>query len=770
MQSASIFDLYPNLVFEPNEITIQDFDFEMDQSDPSLLQQQAQSPQAAQGIHHGALPGPALPAVQVPGDLGELARLVATATAAAAQAAEAAASTAGGKGANDKNKKEWYRLIPRPAVFAPSDREQEVSLWRDWFWSFKQYLMVVDGKYEEDIAEVDKSPDTEVDWDLLSEEEQHRGRFLYSLLGSLVQGRLLSMIRCVEHSNGLEALRMLMANCQPKSRNRTMSMLQGLMGYPNFNMKMSVMAQVQRLEEHFGHYEKLGGKLTDEMKSAILLKCISGPLKVHLNLSLNEGSKYEVIRDTIKAYDTATTRWNESSLTQQPFQPDPNGPAPMEIDRVRDEKGQKGKGKHKGKDSKGKGKGKDQKGKGKQNTKGNPWNSSTTSSTSSWSLVPSKGGQKGQKGKEEKGKSKGKGGKEPPACYTCGQQGHLARDCWKVRQVGGAQEAATVLTSATAYQESVGPSASAMTVKRVSLAEDGTSRRECAVFDMRGSSPPSSGSVKVVQFYYIDDDVEIGENDKIRSTQFLETEVMDHAVDSEEVRIVIDSGADAPIFPSSMIHCGEHHPGESPQLQDAQGNPIPTMGQRSVSICLDDINGAEVELIDNVVFSSQVTQPILSYGRLMSAGWSIDAETRCLRNGNYSIPVELQNNSVVVRGSVRSITTSTAGASSPMSRPLVVRSLKAELTDGLKGYVEQAFGWHKDGSRWVGVHLSDRYQDPIYIGGIDHSVEWLRTTLIKKDQTWLMLEYCEQVTEMVDANRYIEETLGRTKALRYLPF
>ena len=104
--------------------------------------------------------------VQVPGDPGELARLVATATAAAAQAAEPAAGAAGGKGgANVKNKKEWYPPIPRPAVFATSDREQ-VSLWRDWFWSSKQYLMVVDGKYEEDMAEVDKPPHTEVDWDL----------------------------------------------------------------------------------------------------------------------------------------------------------------------------------------------------------------------------------------------------------------------------------------------------------------------------------------------------------------------------------------------------------------------------------------------------------------------------------------------------------------------------------------------------------------------------------------------------------------------------
>lgn len=122
------------------------------------------------------------------------------------------------------------------------------------------YLLVVDGSYEFDLEELEKWPDSEADWDLLTLEEQHRGRFLYSLLGSLLQGRLLSM-HCENagRSNGMETFRKLVQNCEPKSRNRTMSMLQRIMGYPGFNVKMSVMAQVMRLEEHYLQYEKLGG-------------------------------------------------------------------------------------------------------------------------------------------------------------------------------------------------------------------------------------------------------------------------------------------------------------------------------------------------------------------------------------------------------------------------------------------------------------------------------------------------------------------------------
>ena len=186
-------------------------------------------------------------------------------------------------------------------------QETENKKWRNGeigtAWSLKQYLTVIDNKFEDDIAYVERSNATEVDIDLLEDEERHRGRFLYSLLSSLLQGRLLSLVRNVDTSNGLEALRHLLENCQPRARNRTMSMLQSIMSYPNFVMKNSIMSQLVRLEEHFVQFEKMGGKLTDEMKSAVVLKCVSAPLKIHLNLSLNESSTYAQIREVIKAYD-----------------------------------------------------------------------------------------------------------------------------------------------------------------------------------------------------------------------------------------------------------------------------------------------------------------------------------------------------------------------------------------------------------------------------------------------------------------------------------
>ena len=182
------------------------------------------------------------------------------ATLAASQAAQATASQSSPAGGGDAGglKKDLAKLIPRPQVFNPADREQEVLQWRDWFWSLKQYLVVVDGAYQEELEKMEANPTSEYDWDLMSDEDQQRSRFLYSLLGGLIQGRLVGVLKTVDKFNGYEALRQLLGNCQPQARNRTMNLLQGIMAYPQFNMKNSLLPQILKLEEHFTQYERLG--------------------------------------------------------------------------------------------------------------------------------------------------------------------------------------------------------------------------------------------------------------------------------------------------------------------------------------------------------------------------------------------------------------------------------------------------------------------------------------------------------------------------------
>ena len=220
----------------------------------------------------------------------------------------------------------------------------------------------------------------------------------------------------------------------------------------------------------------------------------------------------------------------------------------MEIDRVKGGKAA-GKGKGKNKDGKGKAKGKEQKGKGKTYGKQNQWSST---STTSWSTT-SKSGKGGDQSDKGKGKSKSKDG---VTCFNCGRVGHMAKDWWRVRQVGNPEASSTVLSSVTG-QGSVGPSVSqaATAVKRVAFS---AGEHDPVVFDMRSSSTSSWCHCRMVKFFYIDN--EEYKPMSIRSTTFggetnerYELDANErYELDTNEVDIIIASGADAPIFPSSM--------------------------------------------------------------------------------------------------------------------------------------------------------------------------------------------------------------------------
>ena len=79
-----------------------------------------------------------------------------------------------------------------------------------------------------------------------------------------------------------------------------------------------------------------------------------------------------------------------------------------------------------------------------------------------------------------------------------------------------------------------------------------------------------------------------------------------------------------------------------PKLQDAQGNRIPT-GARKV-----------MKFPCNVIFSSEVSQPILCYGRLMEHGWGINNREQMLENDDLNAPL-LQSRSLTVQGHIRII-------------------------------------------------------------------------------------------------------------------
>ena len=110
-------------------------------------------------------------------------RMVAAAEAAAA-AAQATASAANRPTAEDG--KSWWKLFPKPPTLDHSTRGGEIAAWKEWSWTFEQYISSVDAKFAEDIQKLREHPERPIDPVDFNDMEKQRNTFFYSLLSSLL--------------------------------------------------------------------------------------------------------------------------------------------------------------------------------------------------------------------------------------------------------------------------------------------------------------------------------------------------------------------------------------------------------------------------------------------------------------------------------------------------------------------------------------------------------------------------------------------------------
>ena len=680
----------------------------------------------------------------------EIARRMVLATESAAAAAQAAVQAAS---RSSDESRAWWKLLPKPALFDHATREAEIAGWKDWSWSFEQYMSSVDSKFMDDIRQVRSNTEKPIDTFDFSDAERQRNSFFYSLLSSLMRQRALLVVKQVPGNNGLEAYRLLVAQNEPANKNRAMSLLNTIMNWPAFNSKMSLMQNVLRLEHAFSEYERLGTALQDDLKTAILLRSVTGQLKVWLQLQVGDGTTYMRVREMIMMYDASTVKWSEAMvLGAESSGNSADGPVPMEIDRI--EKG-KSKGQHKGKSkekgqskgkSKGKNKGKDVKGKGKSFDG------------------------KGSKGNAFAG-SKGKGKNEPKQCYNCGRTGHMARDCWnnpQVRNVNsdvmppsttvqgspasslGGMSTASHQVQHGGQQQPVAPvSSTQYKVSRIQIEEisDDVELHDDLIFDMRSASPSSfHGSVHALYYYMGDSDVDCDECcfDGAIRTVVDSDDACGNSCD-ETYTILLDSGADASIFPASLVNKGTPVCGSIGKLHDAQGAEIPVQSIQDMEIRLRDLSGRNVLLRERVAISDRVTQPIVCFGHLLESGWGIDGAQQTLvhHSADARVPLELQKKSMVVRGTIRVMSEWI-----PADNSLHVRAIRADVFD--EKLVSGTVGWELD-ERGCGTgrHFANKYQDPSLVRP-DMPGRFCRTTLVQgDDKKWYVLELCERLDGLV---------------------
>ena len=132
-------------------------------------------------------PTAAAPAGAIDGSM-QLATRMTEAAESAALAAQAAASMVTAASLKPA-KTEWYKMLPKPPTFSPSNREEELSMFREWEWQLEQYLLAVDAQFGPDIEHLRNNLSTTEDLVDMNLEKTQRSTFLFGLLASLLKGR-----------------------------------------------------------------------------------------------------------------------------------------------------------------------------------------------------------------------------------------------------------------------------------------------------------------------------------------------------------------------------------------------------------------------------------------------------------------------------------------------------------------------------------------------------------------------------------------------------
>ncbi|CAE7327609.1 unnamed protein product [Symbiodinium sp. CCMP2592] len=583
----------------------------------------------------------------------------------------------------------------------PGSREEELRTWREWWFTFSNYLVSNEPLYEEDLRNLDQ--DTEVTHDLLPDDMVGRSQRLYGLLCSLVRGRPLLLIKgCDGTKCGYEAIRVLRNEMEPREKARSLALLRSLASW-RFDPQQGLHEQLVKYEEQLKTYElSAAKKFPEDLVLATVLTGMREPLRSQLQLRMTPETKYSEIREWILQWESLNTPWGS---TGKGGGKDDGGQRPMDVDQI---KGKKGK---KGKEGKGKGKGKDQKGKGK-NTKGKDgkptYDTGGKGNQSSW------------------GSSSWGSGWDPEGCRICGQRGHWKWECpqkgkgWrdpndegkakgkggKVHQVeqvpgGGASTAGSV--AASSASTSLPPSASvyrgsSASVNMVAFALE-ESEQQCPriteVFDLTKLDEEHGGSfgletrdvmmVKAapeelygVPFeaneahsFEVDRgvptfamDATDGDDEWDFSPELLAREPLQvNAVScAKEIEVIIDSGADVSVAPLRLGAYGKVAKGLGYKMQDAQGKLIKEVGCRIIDVAMRTVCGGEVVVRERFAIA-KISSVIMSLGRLLRWGWQLSSHDGgpAIEKGEHKVPITLRRNTLTIPAIVAAVVVGPAG-------------------------------------------------------------------------------------------------------------
>eukprot|EP00435_Cladocopium_sp_Y103_P043647 s2238_g12.t1 len=621
------------------------------------------------------------------------------------------------------------RILKNPETFSGDDPHGFPA----WKFNFCSWISFGDSRYQKAFEEVEKLKGGE-ELKPYSPDEQDLSTKLYAVLTSYLRGRCMSLVRnFAKTKDGFRLWKALVTEFEPPSRQRSLAVAQALASYPSFSSSKSALENVLLYEALVQQFEQLSGQCyPEELKAATLIRCSEARLREHLQLTVGETTSYSQLREAVLGFEKASKSWTTEavlkSLNAVPENANNNannGPAPMDVDRIYNEKGKsyKGKGKSKSKSKSwwsfgsygfagrgrgGRGKGRGNKGKGKGKSK-----------------------EKNKGKSKDGGKKGGRKGKQVDAqqCRLCLEYGHWSRECPNrmTQQV---------------TNNAVPPQAQAQQQQQPAQVGQARSPPPSSTYP-----PTSSTASSIRRIYGIPASMTSSSNASVRTVSGVEKY-------EEKNVVILDSGSDVSLLPLSCVGVVDGPADESQvRLRDCQGQELKVAGIKTASLVVEDSDGTQAGLETQFLVADNIKSAILSLGQLYRAGWSVaqsdDGPRLQSPDQTLNVPVFYVRNSLAIQAEVLRIESTFDELDDvPMVRAVV------ELNEKFRPEILRNNMWETnvDGNPYM-RSVGEHFIDPVLVWP---STFKYRTTLIQKrstsyeDHGWCVVEVSRRFLEMGD--------------------